>query len=51
MEEAYTCKCGNQEWVIYNGRVECTKCETNYVTFTGWLTVRDFNEHVRITTE
>ena len=26
MEEVYTCKCGNQSWVIYSGKIECNKC-------------------------
>lgn len=30
MESVATCKCGCQYWVIYDGRVECSRCKKRY---------------------
>jgi hypothetical protein len=35
MEKGYTCKCGNDEWFIFTGKIKCTKCNEIYNVFSS----------------
>lgn len=44
MENAYTCRCGNQTWSITDSGVHCTACEA---IFPAQVTpVKEFNHKV-----
>ena len=46
MDDAYTCKCGSTEWIIWEDHIECAKCDFEYRLFTI-IPVDDFNERIR----
>ncbi len=44
MENVYTCTCGNQTWIILEGKVRCATCKLEFdVTH---MPVGDFNRLV-----
>jgi len=45
MPEVYTCYCGNQEWIIYNSNIECTKCKKKFMLYVQ--SAHNFNHGIR----
>lgn len=46
MPEVFTCDCGNQTWVIYRGKVECSVCKIKYCIYK--CEPNDFNQNRNI---
>ena len=44
MENVYTCKCGNQTWIVRDTGVRCTACEAEFVAQV--TPVKEFNHKV-----
>jgi len=46
MDDAYTCKCGSTEWIIWDDHIECSACDFEYQML-AIIPVDDFNKRIR----
>lgn len=46
MAEVYTCRCGNQRWIIYGVMIECSACKEKF-TLVRDIDAYDFNKKRR----